>query len=116
MLTTNLTESDILNYLGIIKKENYIFGFKQGTKVEDIKQKLHSLPNLIVKSIKNNKNIEIKNGIITTGTTLTFLLNNIEYKYCIVIKGDVNGDGLIYATDYVKIKNYIMGKTTISQK
>ena len=28
--------------------------------------------------------------------------------------GDVNGDGAITASDYVNIKNYIMGKTKLS--
>ena len=40
--------------------------------------------------------------------TLSF--NQRKYHYTVVVKGDANGDGLIYATDYVRIKNYIMGK------
>ena len=36
-----------------------------------------------------------------------------ECTFLLSIVGDVNGDGKIYATDYVKIKNHIMGKTTI---
>ena len=39
----------------------------------------------------------------------TLYFNNTEYNYTVVIKGDVNGDGEIYATDYVKVKNHIMG-------
>ena len=47
---------------------------------------------------------------------MTFKINtnNKDYTYTVVIKGDVNGDGLIYATDYVKVKNHIMGKTTLT--
>ena len=33
-----------------------------------------------------------------------------------LLAADINNDGNIYATDYVQIKNHIMGKTTISQK
>ena len=29
---------------------------------------------------------------------------------------DINNDNNVYATDYVKIKNYIMGKGSISQE
>ena len=35
-------------------------------------------------------------------------------KYTAVMLGDVNGDGKVKATDYMKIKNYIMGKTEIT--
>ena len=34
-----------------------------------------------------------------------------SFTYQIAIKGDVDGDGLVGATDYVKIKNYIMEKS-----
>ena len=37
-----------------------------------------------------------------------------EFKMTVVIKADVNGDGKIQATDYVKIKNKIMDKGTLS--
>ena len=44
----------------------------------------------------------------------TLFFNNTEYTYTVVVKGDVNGDGKIYATDYVKVKNHIMGKSSLS--
>ena len=33
-----------------------------------------------------------------------------------MVLGDVNGDGNIKATDYMKIKNYIMGTSTLSNE
>lgn len=42
----------------------------------------------------------------------TLEFNQTQYNYTVVIKGDVNGDGAIYATDYVKIKNHIMSGNT----
>ena len=44
----------------------------------------------------------------------TIIIDGIEYTYTVIIKGDVNGDGLIYATDYVKVKNHIMGKSKLT--
>ena len=44
----------------------------------------------------------------------TLIFNQKEYTYTIVIKGDVNGDGYIYATDYVKVRNHIMGKSKLT--
>ena len=37
-------------------------------------------------------------------------------NYIIIVKGDVNGDGVITPLDYVKIKNHIMGTDTITKE
>lgn len=58
--------------------------------------------------------MELNEGIIATGMKFTLTFNQQDYTYTIVIKGDVNGDGQIYATDYVKVKNHIMGKSLLS--
>lgn len=39
----------------------------------------------------------------------------VDDKYVVVKKGDVNGDGFVKATDYMTIKNYIMGISTLSE-
>ena len=36
-------------------------------------------------------------------------------EYVAITLGDVNGDGKVKATDYMKIKNYIMGSITLSE-
>lgn len=110
----NISEQDILNYLGLTKKESYVIGFAPNTKVEGLKTKISKLSGVTLKNIKNDKYTEIKSGILGTGMNFTLNFNNVEYTYIIVIKGDVNGDGLIYATDYVKVKNHIMGKTSLT--
>ncbi len=45
-----------------------------------------------------------------------YIFTNTEYNtsYTIVVLGDVNGDGQIKATDYARIKNYIMEKGTLN--
>ena len=48
--------------------------------------------------------------------TFTLKENGVLTTYTVVIKGDVNGDGAIYATDYVRIKNFIMGKTSLNDE
>ena len=83
-------------------------------KVQELKNKIQSTPTVTYKSLTNDKSIEITEGIISTGMKLCLSINNIDYNYIIVIKGDVNGDGMIYATDYVKVKNHIMGKSHIT--
>lgn len=109
-----LTEKEVLELLSLSKKENYLIGFTLGMKVQELKNKIQSTPTVTYKSLTNDKSIEITEGIISTGMKLCLSINNIDYNYIIVIKGDVNGDGMIYATDYVKVKNHIMGKSHIT--
>ncbi len=86
------------------------------------KNNLISKPDMTIENIKKQyKDAVIKDGNevktkgnIATGWTIT--VNNKTYT--IVVKGDTNGDGQIKATDYMRIKNYIMdsSKLTDAQK
>lgn len=58
-----------------------------------------------------NKTID-KNANAATGYTFTNTTYNTSYT--MIVLGDVNGDGQIKATDYAKIKSYIMEQTTLS--
>lgn len=111
--TSNISEEEVLNHLGLIKKDGYVIGFKLGSSVSSIKQHLSSYPNVKLSSFKDSSGNEISSGTISTNMKFTLTFNQKQYNYIVVIKGDVNGDGLIYATDYVKIKNHIMGKAKL---
>lgn len=112
--TSPLTEQQVLNYFGLSKKDNYIMGFAIGSNVKDIRARLSSLGGVTLKTFKNSSDQEIADGIISTGMSFTLSIDATDYTYVVVIKGDVNGDGLIYATDYVKIKNHIMNRPTLA--
>lgn len=107
---TNISEEEVFRKLGLIKKGEYVVGFKLGSDVANIKKVLSNYPNVKLSSFTNVSGAEISNGIIATNMKFTLTFNQKQYHYTVVVKGDVNGDGLIYATDYVKIKNHIMGK------
>ncbi len=64
--------------------------------------------------VKNTKGKEVTSGNIGTGYTVKYS----GQTYTVVKKGDTNGDGEVKATDYMKIKNYIMNtsKLTSQQK
>lgn len=47
---------------------------------------------------------------ISTGTTLEVTQNNITTTYTVIIFGDVNGDGQIFANDYMLIKNSVLSR------
>lgn len=62
---------------------------------------------------KNNK--EQSSKLVRTGDYLQIKVNDKTYKYTLILKGDVNGDGKITPLDYVKIKNHIMETSIISE-
>ncbi len=59
-----------------------------------------------------NKKVVSNDANAATGYTFT----NTEYNtsYTMVVLGDVNGDGYVKSTDYMKIKAYIMEETTLT--
>ena len=48
--------------------------------------------------------------ILKTGNTVSISSGSTKLNYNISVLGDANGDGQVKATDYVKIKNHIMGR------
>ena len=60
--------------------------------------------------IKNASGKTVTSGNIGTGYTIEIG----GTTYTVVKKGDVNGDGKSTSSDYVKIKNYIMGSNSLS--
>lgn len=109
-----MTEEELINYLGLTKKGDYLVGFKLGDNIDNIKNEISSINGVTFKNFTDAQNNEISDTIIGTGMKFTIIIDGIEYTYTVIIKGDVNGDGLIYATDYVKVKNHIMGKSKLT--
>ena len=110
-----ISENDLLTFDDSVKVDennNLLSKVNPETKVSAIKDKVvynNEKYDLVIKNA-SGKNIE-KDELIGTGTTVNLCLkdsNDIIETYTIIIYGDVNGDGKIYATDYVKIKNHIM--------
>ena len=97
---TTLSENKVLSLLGATKKENVLVNFSLGTTISAIKA---LLPNYTVLIGDNNDG-----SVLKTGDEVSVSDGAITFTYNIAIKGDVDGDGEEQATDYVKIKNYIM--------
>lgn len=109
-----ITEKEVLEFLGISKNQEYVVGFALNTNISSIQKKILTDSRIELKQFLNNKGEKIKEGLVATGMRFTLIFNQKEYTYTIVIKGDVNGDGYIYATDYVKVRNHIMGKSKLT--
>ena len=103
-----------LNYAGIKNGNKYISGINVGTNISIIKEKILVANKDAIVELRNSQD-EIKNdGIVATGDKVTITVGNETKTYEIVIYGDVNGDGKIAATDYVRIKNHIMEITLLT--
>lgn len=97
-----LIEEVVLAKLNVTKQNSVLTNIKVGTTLNDIKKLLENY-NVSIDGLNDD-------GTLKTGQELKISDGTNEIKYTIAIKGDVDGDGLIGATDYVKIKNYIMEK------
>ena len=90
-----------------VKIKDQVVVITPSAKVSDIKKVLGN--NIVIKDL-NGK--ELSNSAVA-GTDC-----RIDDKYTVAMLGDINGDGEVKSTDYMLIKNYIMGKTKfkVSQK
>jgi C1A family cysteine protease len=109
---TNLTDTISVNVIDMTLllnnytlQNNYIKNIPQKTNNESIINNIVS-PEIISKKIYNRDGItEFTGSNIGTGMKLRLGLNINDYiDYNIVVKGDINGDGLISITDLIKIR------------
>ena len=103
-----------LKALKLTFSDGYISGFALGSNISTISSSLSSLGKVVC---TNASGKVITSGRVSSGQTINVTISDngkVEsFAMKVVVYGDVNGDGNIYATDYVKIKNHIMGKSTL---
>lgn len=97
--STSLTPAIVNQKVGSTIKNNCLV-INAGMTVANIKSKLSGFSVTVTGST----------DILKTGNTIKISLGSTSLTYSIAAKGDANGDGQIKATDYVKIKNNIMGR------
>jgi hypothetical protein len=81
-----------------------------------------TVPNATVNTLKNtyptaNISVKSENGTVKSDDTAIGTGDIISingYTYTAIKKGDVNGDGIVKSTDYMRIKNYIMGTSSLT--
>lgn len=79
----------------------YVFDFEIGEKVDEVKEKL------------KDSNIEIQSDGKRIGTGSRIKLNG--QSYTVVVYGDLTGDGEVSIADLVKMRQYLLGKTNLSE-
>ena len=77
-----------------LKKGSLLYGIEPGTTVEKLKKTLGK--DIVVNGAKND--------LVGTGTKV--VVGGKEYT--VIIKGDIDGDGKITATDYIRVRLHIL--------
>ena len=91
-----------------IDQENKLIACNPKTMLKDIKEYFKDK----TVTAQNTDGTEIVDMETSIGTSTQIIVDEVVYK--ISKYGDVNGDGKIKASDYVIIKNYIMGEGDFS--
>jgi len=108
------THQEVLAALGVSNADNYLTGFEVGNDVAATLATVRALDSRIQVVAKKADGSQITSGTVATGMKLTITTSGNAVDYCIVVRGDVNGDGKLSALDYVKVRNYLDGKNTLT--
>lgn len=111
---TGKTHTEVLSALNVSNSSNYLTGFAVGGDVEREIAKVRALDSNVQIVVKKADGTQITNGTLATGMHMTVTTNGSAVDYTIVIRGDVNGDGKLSAVDYVKVRNYLDGASSLS--
>lgn len=89
-------------------------GFTESTSIVDAKKKFSE--NGEYMEIRNAKGeVVADSDILCTGYTVNIVVNgSVSVSYDIVIAGDINGDGVISASDYTSVRQVLKSSMTVS--
>ena len=108
------THTEVLSALNVSNSNNYLTGFSVGGDVEREIAKARALDSNIQIVVKKADGTQITNGTLATGMQMTITTNGSAVNYTVVIRGDINGDGKLSAVDYVKLRNYLDGASSLN--
>ena len=90
----------------------YLNKVAAGTSVSTLKNNLEN-NNTDLRVFKSDGTTEVTSGNVGTGYVVKLYSGDVVVdSIIIVVPGDVNGDAKIASTDYIAIKNHIMGSRT----
>lgn len=108
------THAQVLNTLQVKNSSNYLTGFSLGGDISTVIAKVRALDSNISIVVKKSNGTQVTSGVIATGMKMTITTNGSTVDYTLVIRGDVSGDGKLSAIDYVKVRNYLDGVSSLS--
>ncbi len=109
-----ITVAEAMNNSGFKYNDKYVFGIEPNTNVSSIIGNITNYNNTTTVSVKSSDGKQKTNEAFKTGDVVTVTGSDGTKTFTTIIYGDCNGDGIISATDYMKIKNHIMGTPKLS--
>ena len=109
-----ISVSDIISSKGYVSDGVNISGINPGSTVSDLIKNIKGEANNINVSVTNVDGKEKNDQIMATGDKITVTSGSETKTYNVLIYGDLTGDGKISSSDYVYIKNYIMGNRILN--
>ncbi len=107
------THAQVLSALNLVNTDKCLTGFTVGGEVATIISKVKALDSTVGIVVKNTQWAQVASGIFATGMKIAITTNGSTVEYSVAIRGDVSGDGKLSAVDYVKLRNYLDGATTL---
>ena len=102
-----------LSSSGVKYNNDYIYGININTSTSSLISNLKKISEGITTTI-TDKDGNNKDGSFVTGDIIKINVGNEEKTYKVVIRGDVNGDGVIDKLDYLAILRHYYGYTKYS--
>lgn len=105
----DVSSGDIITDLCLINDNETLTGFETGTTAGVISNLASSMENGTQVTIRNAAGEKVEgNSLIATGHTVEIRSGDNTEVYTVVIKGDVNGDGKIDASDLLEVRKDIL--------
>ncbi len=93
-------------------KDGYLNGIKSNTTLETLRENIN--PKYIIKVIKKNSTEEVTTGKVGTGMKVeVYKDGSLKETLTIVIKGDINGDGIANGPDAIRLLKHRKHKITL---
>lgn len=101
---------DFITDMNLTAQEGYITGFGVGTTYNELKEQLSSVSETTQITVRDTEGTEIGGKtVLASGQTIEIRETDGTGNYTIIIRGDINGDGLINTRDLVLVKKDILG-------
>lgn len=109
------TVDEIIDNLDFKLSNNYLTYISVGTTAGDIKNAINkTYPKAKITITDKNKNS--KEDKLATSDIITITSGNSTKSYTIVIKGDVNGDGIINSIDLLRVQKHLLKYSTLKNE
>jgi len=111
--TDGYTPTEILNGIGMKVDANYASNVEVGSDVSNIINSIKNKYFFAEIKITDENGVELTDGLIKTGYTITIVNAGVSSEFKVVVYGDINNDGLIDIVDLLKVRQHLVGYTTL---